>query len=81
MSDRLVEGVDVSRSFQLGGVAFQALKPASFAVNAGDRIAIIGPSGSGKSTLMQLIADLDKPTTGQLRWPALGVSGQLRPRH
>ena len=81
MSDRLVEGVDVSRSFQLGGVAFQALKPASFTVSAGDRIAIIGPSGSGKSTLMQLIADLDKPTTGQLRWPALGDAGQLRPRH
>jgi putative ABC transport system ATP-binding protein/lipoprotein-releasing system ATP-binding protein len=81
MSDPLVEGVDVSRSFQLGGVAFQALKPASFAVSAGDRIAIIGPSGSGKSTLMQLIADLDKPTTGQLRWPALGESGHLRPRH
>lgn len=81
MSDPLVEGVDVSRSFQLGGVAFQALKPASFTVSAGDRIAIIGPSGSGKSTLMQLIADLDKPTTGQMSWPALGVSGQLRPRH
>ena len=81
MSDRFVEAVDVSRSFQLGGVAFQALKPASFTVTAGDRIAIIGPSGSGKSTLMQLIADLDKPTSGQLRWPALGVPGQLRPRH
>ncbi|MBX3618999.1 MAG: ABC transporter ATP-binding protein [Rhizobacter sp.] len=81
MSDSLVEGVDVSRSFQLGGVAFQALKPASFTVSAGDRIAIIGPSGSGKSTLMQLIADLDQPTTGQMSWPALGEPGQLRPRH
>lgn len=81
MSDSLVEGVDVSRSFQLGGVAFQALKPASFTVSAGDRIAIIGPSGSGKSTLLQLIADLDKPTAGQLRWPAFGDAGQLRPRH
>lgn len=80
MSEQLVEGIDVSRSFQLGGIAFQALKPASFTVHAGDRIAIIGPSGSGKSTLMQLIADLDKPSTGQLRWPALGMSGQLRPR-
>lgn len=81
MSDPLVEGVDVSRSFNLGGVAFEALKPASFTVRAGDRIAIIGPSGSGKSTLMQLIADLDTPTSGQLLWPALGASGQLRPRH
>ena len=81
MSDALVSGVGVSRSFQLGGVAFEALKPASFTVRKGDRIAIIGPSGSGKSTLMQLIADLDTPTSGQLLWPALGASGQLRPRH
>lgn len=81
MSDVLVSGVGVSRSFLLGSVAFEALKPASFTVSAGDRIAIIGPSGSGKSTLMQLIADLDKPTSGQVLWPALGVSGQLRPRH
>lgn len=81
MSEALVTGVSVSRSFQLGGVAFEALKPASFTVQAGDRIAIIGPSGSGKSTLMQLIAGLDTPTNGQLLWPALGASGQLRPRH
>jgi putative ABC transport system ATP-binding protein/lipoprotein-releasing system ATP-binding protein len=81
MSDALVSGIGVSRSFELGGVAFEALKPASFTVRPGDRIAIIGPSGSGKSTLMQLMADLDTPTRGQLLWPALGVSGQLRPRH
>lgn len=81
MSEPLVAGVGVSRSFHSGGVEFEALKPASFTVRAGDRIAIIGPSGSGKSTLMQLIADLDKPSSGELRWPALGVSGQLRPRH
>lgn len=81
MSDAFVSGVGVSRSFQLGGVAFEALKPATFTVRAGDRIAIIGPSGSGKSTLMQLIANLDTPTSGQLLWPALGASGQLRPRH
>ena len=81
MSEPLVAGVGVSRSFHLGGVEFEALKPASFTVRAGDRIAIIGPSGSGKSTLMQLIADLDKSSSGELRWPALGASGQLRPRH
>lgn len=81
MSKPLVQGVSVSRSFRLGGTEFQALRPASFIVKAGDRIAIIGPSGSGKSTLMQLIADLDTPSSGQLSWPGLGVSGELRPRH
>jgi putative ABC transport system ATP-binding protein len=81
MSDAFVEGVDVARRFQQGDVVLDALRPASFTVRAGDRIAIVGPSGSGKSTLLQLIADLDTATSGYLRWPALGASGALRPKH
>ena len=81
MSDALVVGVGVARRFQQGDAVLDALKPASFTVRAGDRIAIVGPSGSGKSTLLQLIADLDTPSAGTLRWPALGASGTLRPGH
>ena len=81
MTETFVEGIDVARRFQQGEVMLDALQPASFTVRAGDRIAIVGPSGSGKSTLLQLIADLDTPTSGSVRWPALGVSGALRPRH
>ena len=79
MSDALVVGAAVARCFQQGDAVLDALKPASFTVRAGDRIAIVGPSGSGKSTLLQLIADLDTPSAGTLRWPALGASGTLRP--
>lgn len=81
MTEAFVEGIDVARRFQQGDVMLDALQPASFTVHAGDRIAIVGPSGSGKSTLLQIIADLDTATSGQVRWPALGVSGALRPRH
>ena len=81
MSEALVVGAAVARRFQQGDVVLDALRPASFTVRAHDRIAIVGPSGSGKSTLLQLIADLDTPTAGSLRWPALGASGTLRPRH
>ena len=81
MSEAFVVGAAVARRFQQGDVVLDALRPASFTVRAGDRIAIVGPSGSGKSTLLQLIADLDTPSGGSLRWPALGASGTLRPRH
>ena len=80
MAEPFVVGTDVARGFRQGKLQFEALRPASFAIHAGDRIAIVGPSGSGKSTLLQLIADLDTPTSGELRWPALGASGRLRPR-
>ena len=81
MPDALVVGIDVARRFRQGETVLEALRPASFMVHAGDRIAIVGPSGSGKSTLLQLIADLDTVSSGELRWPALGASGALRPRH
>ncbi|TDN57857.1 ATP-binding cassette domain-containing protein [Paraburkholderia sp. BL10I2N1] len=79
MPDVLVRGIDVTRRFQHGNVRVDALQPASFAVRGGDRIAIVGPSGSGKSTLLHLIADLDRPSSGELTWPALGLPGTLRP--
>ena len=81
MSEAFVVGAAVARRFQQGDMTLDALRPASFTVRAGDRIAIVGPSGSGKSTLLQLIADLDTASSGTLRWPALGASGALRPRH
>ncbi|MDE2333718.1 MAG: ATP-binding cassette domain-containing protein [Rhodospirillales bacterium] len=63
----------------MGGQLIEALKPVSFRIWPGDRIALMGSSGSGKSTLLLLLADLDAPTGGRLAWPALGEHGALRP--
>lgn len=81
MPDLLIEGTAVTRRFRQGDMDVYALRPASFQVRSGDRIALLGPSGSGKSTLLHLMADLDRPSTGQLTWPALGPRGALRPKH
>ncbi len=42
-------------------------------VAAGEVVAITGPSGSGKSTLLHLLAGLDRPTAGEVRWGALAI--------
>jgi putative ABC transport system ATP-binding protein len=61
-----VEAREVTRSYQLDGLAVPALRGVSLTVPAGDFAAILGPSGSGKSTLMHLLGGLDRPTTGTL---------------
>jgi putative ABC transport system ATP-binding protein len=42
-------------------------------------IALTGPSGSGKSTLLHLLGGLEAPTSGAVRWPALGGTPRERP--
>lgn len=81
MPDVFVEGKDVARRFSQGGSDILAVRPASFAIRSGDRIALLGRSGSGKSTLLHLIAGLDVPTGGALSWPAIGRNSAVRPTY
>ncbi|HTR15578.1 MAG TPA: ABC transporter ATP-binding protein [Acetobacteraceae bacterium] len=48
----------------------EALRDVSLRVEQGDFIALLGPSGCGKSTLLRLMAGLDQPDTGAVRWDA-----------
>ena len=61
-----VSGVQKIYTTRFGGNKVEALKSVSFAVEQGEYVAIMGESGSGKTTLLNILAALDKPTSGSV---------------
>ena len=70
----LIDIQGVSRDFQVGGQTIHALRDVTFSVGRGDFVAVIGRSGSGKTTLLNVIAGLDRPTSGKVLIDGLEVS-------
>jgi ABC-type lipoprotein export system ATPase subunit len=67
----VAECAGVSRSFGSGRTAVLAVAGVDCQITSTARIAVTGSSGSGKSTLLHLLAGVDTPTAGTVRWPQL----------
>lgn len=59
---------------RFGGNHVQALANVTFSVEEGEYLAIMGESGSGKTTLLNILAALDKPTSGEVLLCGRGLS-------
>jgi peptide/nickel transport system ATP-binding protein len=73
----MIEVRDLARTYTRSrwrrGTDVPALRGVSFAVAQGDRFGIVGESGSGKSTLVRLLAGLDRPSAGEIRYRGMRI--------
>ncbi len=71
-SDSFVKTEDLTRIYSSGTIQVVALKNVTLSLDQGQFFGVTGASGSGKSTLMNLLAGLDRPSSGSIR-----VQGKL----
>ena len=64
----MLEVADIVKEYRLPGQKpIRVLDGVSFAVAAGEHVAVVGRSGAGKTTLLNILGGLDKPTAGDVR--------------
>jgi|TARA_Y100000389_G_scaffold11952_1_gene10880 putative ABC transport system ATP-binding protein len=64
----LLQFSDIYLQYQNGPNFTDVIKGISFKINQNERLAIVGKSGSGKTSLLMLMAGLEKPTSGSIKY-------------
>jgi putative ABC transport system ATP-binding protein len=70
----LIDIRNVSKSFWRDSIEIPVLNNIDLGVAEGEFLALMGPSGSGKTTLLNMIAGIDKPTTGEIMISGTDIS-------
>jgi putative ABC transport system ATP-binding protein len=76
----LIECRNLTRAYQRGETTIKPLDDLDLDVEAGTFLALMGPSGSGKTTLLNLIAGIDRPTSGSLKVDGAELATMSRSR-
>ncbi len=74
LNSALISIHDLSKAYQRGEQRVPVLEGVNLEVKAGEFVALMGPSGSGKSTLLNLIAGIDKPTSGRIEIGGIDIA-------
>jgi NitT/TauT family transport system ATP-binding protein len=72
---KLLDFGGVSHAFRLEEHPLPVLEDITFQVEPGEFLGLLGPSGCGKSTLLRLVAGLEPPLRGEIRWGADPIQG------
>jgi putative ABC transport system ATP-binding protein len=74
LSNPMITVEALRKSLRTGSTRVDILRGLDFAIEKGEFVAIMGASGSGKSTLLGLLAGLDNPSSGDVRWQGTAIS-------
>src|ERR687891_2287935 len=66
MESPLIQVQELFKSYHRDSLEIPVLRNINLEISQGEFIAFMGPSGSGKTTLLNLIAGIDKPTSGKI---------------
>ena len=78
MSDIILSASGLHKTYLSGERRLEVLRDVTLSVNDGESVSIRGESGSGKSTLLHLLAGLDAPDQGEVRWAGSPDTGAGR---
>ena len=73
-----VEFQNVGKTYHMGQVEISALHDASFEIEKGELVVIVGPSGAGKTTLLNILGGMDTLSTGKVFLDGQEISGMNR---
>jgi lipoprotein-releasing system ATP-binding protein len=78
MSEVLLAGKNIHKTYQLGARALEVLRGVDLELSRGDFLALRGASGAGKSTLLHLLGGLDSPNAGEVWLAGRNLAGLSR---
>lgn len=76
MADNVIYSMEgLTKTYKMGEVEVKALRSATFEINKGEFVVVLGPSGSGKSTLLNILGGMDVATSGRVCFENTDISG------